>query len=108
MRLHHAFALPLAVVLVAGCWRRTELAATWHEPNAGRIHFQRPVAIMVSTDDGFRRSVEDELAGHFANAVPGYRVIPNAGGADKESILQRLRDAGFDGAVMMRVTDVSK
>ena len=33
MRLNLTTALPLAFVLVSGCWRRTEMAAVWHEPD---------------------------------------------------------------------------
>ena len=101
-------ALPLAFVLVSGCWRRTELAATWHEPSPTLLNFHRTVAVFVTTDEAMRRAVEDQLSQVFPNTVPSYRVMPNASSADKGTILQQLRQAGFDGAISMRVTNVSE
>jgi hypothetical protein len=106
MRSYLTSALPLAFVLAAGCWRRTEIVATWHEPGSGRLNFNRTVAVFATTDESMRRSVEDELVMKFPNATPSYRVVPKAADVDKESILQHMRDAGFDGAVVMRVTEV--
>jgi hypothetical protein len=103
-----AFTLPLALLLAAGCWRRTELATVWHEPDPTLLNFKRTVAVFASTDESLRRSVEDQLSQLFPHAMPAYRAIPNAGGADKETILQQLRGAGFDGAIVMRVTNVSE
>jgi len=101
-------ALPLAFVLVSGCWRRTELAATWHEPSPTLLNFHRTVAVFVTTDEAMRRAVEDQLSQVFPNTIPSYRVMPNASSADKNTILQQLRQAGFDGAISMRVTNVSE
>jgi hypothetical protein len=106
MRSYLTSALPLAFLLAAGCWRRTEIVATWHEPGSGRLNFNRTVAVFATTDESMRRSVEDELVMKFPNATPSYRVVPKASDVDKETILQHMRDAGFDGAVVMRVTEV--
>jgi hypothetical protein len=100
--------LPLAFVLASGCYHATELAATWREPSAGPIRFNKPVTIFVTTDEGMRRAVEDELVQKFPNATPSYRLIPKASDVDKATIVQRMRDAGFDGAVTMRVIDVKE
>ena len=108
MRVYLTAALPLALVLASGCWRRTELAATWHEPSPTLLNFNRTVAVFVTTDESMRRAVEDQLAAVFPNTIPSYRVLPNASAADKSTILQQLRQAGFDGAISMRVTNVSE
>ena len=100
--------LPLALVLASGCYRRTELAATWHEPSPTLLNFNRTVAVFVTTDEAMRRAVEDQIAAKFPNTIPSYRAIPNAASADKATILQQLRRAGFDGAISMRVTNVSE
>jgi hypothetical protein len=106
MRSYLTSALPLAFVLAAGCWRRTEIVATWHEPGSGRLNFNRTVAVFATTDESMRRSVEDELVMKFPNATPSYRIVPNAADVNKETILEQMRTAGFDGAVVMRVTEV--
>ena len=106
MRSYLTSALPLVFVLASGCWHRTELAATWHEPGASPLNFSRTVAVFATTDESMRRSVEDELVMKFPNATPSYRIVPNAADVNKETILQHMRTAGFDGAVVMRVTEV--
>ena len=65
--------LPLALVLASGCWRRTQLAATWHEPSPTLLNFNRTVAVFVTTDESMRRAVEDQLA----DGVPEHHpVVP--------------------------------
>ena len=108
MRLNLTTALPLAFVLVSGCWRRTEISAVWHEPGSGLLNFNRAVAVFATTDEAMRRAVEDELAMKFPNAVPAYRVVPNASDVNKDQILPQMRAAGFDGAIVMRVTNVTE
>jgi hypothetical protein len=108
MRLNLTTALPLAFVLVSGCWRRTEMAAVWHEPGSAVLNFNRTVAVFATTDESMRRSVEDELAMKFPNSVPSYRLVPRAADVDKDHILPQMRSAGFDGAIVMRVIDVSE
>jgi hypothetical protein len=108
MRSYLTSALPLMFVLASGCWRRTELTATWREPGASTLHFNRTVTVFATTDESMRRSVEDQLVMKFPNATPSYRVVPHAADVDKGTVLQNMRDAGFDGAVVMRVTDVKE
>ena len=108
MRSRPTSILALVLVLASGCYHATHLSATWHDPNSRGLHFNKVVTVFVTTDEGMRRSVEDELVTKFPNATASYHIIPNAAGADKETILQHMRAAGFDGAVTMRVTDVSE
>jgi hypothetical protein len=108
MRLYLTATLPLALVLASGCWRRTELAAAWHEPSPTLLNFNKTVSIFATTDESMRRAVEDQIAQKFPNTTPSYRAMPRAAEADKNSILQQMRDAGFDGAIVMRVTNVSE
>lgn len=95
------------LALTAACYHSTELAATWSEPGAQPINFHQTVAVFVTKDEALRRSVEEKLATRFAGAVPSYRVIPTIENSDRSAILDQLRQAGFDGAIVMRVVDVS-
>jgi len=101
-------AMALVLVIASGCYHATHLSATWHDPNSRGLQFNRVVTVFVTTDEGMRRTVEDELVTKFPNATASYKVVPNAAGADKENILQQMRQAGFDGAVTMRVADVTE
>src|SRR5262249_49770202 len=108
MRRSSAIALCVSLVATASCYHSTQLAATWHEPNPQPIDFKKMVTVFVAKDQAMRRSVEDKLASQFPNAVPSYRVLSaTPDSADRTEILQRFRREGFDGAIIMRVTNVS-
>ena len=103
-----------ALVFSTAC-HSTQFAAIWREPTAQPLQFHKTVTVFVATDEALRRSIEDKLANRFAflNSVPSYRVLPQApdGGGDgvnRSAIVQTLRDAGFDGAIVMRVTQVTQ
>jgi hypothetical protein len=100
----------LCVPLFAGaaCYHSTELAATWHDPQARPLHFQRGVAVFVTRDEALRRTVEDKLAAKFPNVVPSYTVMQSVDtNTTRNEGAAQLRAAGFDGAIVMRVADVS-
>ena len=103
MRSNLTTALLFRVRPGTGSPRRTEISAVWHEPGSGLLNFNRAVAVFATTDEAMRRAVEDLLAMKFPNAVPAYRVVPNASDVNKDQISQ-MRAAGFDGAIVMRVT----
>ena len=94
MRLNLTTALPLAFVLVSGCWRRTEIAAVWHEPGSGLLNFNRAVAVFATTDEAMRRAVEDELAMKFPNSVPSYRLVPSAPTSTRTRFFRRCAPPG--------------
>jgi len=95
------------LALTSACYHKTQLAATWSEPGAPRLQFQKTVAVFVTKDEALRRSVEEKLAASFSNGIPSYQVIPRIETDDRSAILDQLRGTGFDGAVVMRVVDVS-
>ncbi|HXT14779.1 MAG TPA: hypothetical protein VN706_04070 [Gemmatimonadaceae bacterium] len=110
MRSTSAVALALAATALGStaCFHSTELAATWHDPHATQVSFRRGVAVFVTRDEALRRTVEDKIAASFANVVPSYTVMPAADSTiGRDEAAARLRAAGFDGAIMMRVADVS-
>jgi hypothetical protein len=119
MRPSVAALVSASLVVTGSCYHSTQLAATWREPNVPPLHFRRTVTVFVTKDEALRRSVEDKLASRFAflNTAPSYTVLTSSAdgnGAssdgtnlDRSAILQRFRNAGFDGAIVMRVTDVA-
>lgn len=102
-----------ALTLSTAC-HATQLAAVWREPAAQPLRFHKTVTVFVAKDEALRRSIEDKIAERFVflNGVPSYRVVPLApestDGADRTAILRTLRDSGFDGAIIMRVTQITQ
>ena len=105
MRYHAAL---LLVPALAACYHSTQLAATWRDPAAPPLQFRHGVAVFVTRDEAMRRTVEDKLASQFPNTTPSYRVIETVDSTmARDDAVEKLRAAGFDGAIIMRVVDVT-
>jgi len=98
----------VSMLCTGACSRATHLAATWHDPAAANTKFNRLVTVFVSNDESTRRSIEERLASKFTHATPSYRVLPSMEGIDAATVRAKLREAGYDGALIMRVIDVSE
>lgn len=98
-----------ALVLLAGCaGGSTELTNTWHAPGAQPIRFQKVLAACICRDQATRRSVEDELVRHIPKAVAAYTILDESAARDTATARARVREAGFDGAVVMRLVGVDR
>jgi len=97
----------LVALALAGCTPSTRLGATWRDPNAAPLH-KKTVVAFVAKDELTRRTVEDKMAMEIPNSTQSYKVVTGAAGADSAKIREHLTKLGFEGAVIMRVTDVQK
>src|SRR5258705_3609330 len=101
----HLVALAALAGSLAGC-HSTQLAATWRDPTAGPLRFNRTVVAFATTDESLRRTAEDKLAAKIPNAVQSYRLKPWGKSADSAAIRRKPADQGFDSAIIMRVASV--
>ena len=107
-------AIPLvilaALLLAAGC-SSTKLVSVWKDPEAvGRPAFSKILAVAVSADSGLRRAAEEQMVRLIGSGkvVPSYLLIPEAELKDKEKAKERVKAAGVDGALVMRVISVNE
>jgi len=105
--LRHAAAVFTAAAALTGCYHATHMAATWSDPSARSLRFQHPITVFVTTSETMRRSVEDRMASKFSNATPAYRVLTTTDSTNGAQVRQQLAGMGFDGAIIMRVVDVT-
>jgi hypothetical protein len=99
----------LAALLVACASSSTNLTSSWKDPQTvGPVHYRRVLAVLVDQNPALRRSLEDKLASQIPNATPSYTVIPEERLRDEEWVANKVRDAGFDGAVVMRFVGKEK
>jgi hypothetical protein len=96
----------VGAIAITGCAHSTELATSWRDPAATSARFHHVIALFVSRDAALRRSAEDRMASQIAGGVPAYTIVPDSEVRDASRVQQRVRDAGFDGAVVMRVVGV--
>jgi hypothetical protein len=98
----------LALVLCA-CVPTTTFTSTWKAPDAQAISpvGKTVAALFVTRDEGKRRAAEDILAADLtargAQGVASYTLVPNAQRGDVETVKAKLKQAGVQGVVVMRV-----
>ena len=104
-------AMGLALV---SCGASTSLKNSWRDPSVtGPLEFNKVLVAMVTKDGSTRRTVEDDVAQRITanrkvEAVPSYTILLESDLQDKEHARQIVEQAGFDGAVMLRVVGVDK
>jgi hypothetical protein len=103
----HLALVAVAAALVSGCANSTQMVATWRDPLAPPVVLTRTLAVFMTKEPGLRRMVEDKLASRLPGGVPSYRIIADDQITDVASVRSRLAGQGFDGVVIMRLTDVS-
>ena len=103
----HLALVAVAMALVSACTNSTQMVASWRDPQAPPVVLSKTLAVFMTKEPGLRRMVEDKLASRLPGGVPSYRVLSDAQVADVDSVRGHLAGQGFDGVVIMRLTDVS-
>jgi len=102
-------ALAMGLTLLAACATNTTLTSTWKAADAQAISplGKSIAAVFLTNDDTLRRAGENTLAGALsargARGFGTYYLLPTEEHAEAETAEARLRAAGANAAVMMRV-----
>jgi len=103
-----------ATLLSLGACSTTTFTSTWKAPDGQTINpaGKTIAAVFVSGDERNRHAAEDALAKDLnargAHGVPGYTLLPNEIRGDAVDMLARLKEAGANEVVVMRVVGVDK
>jgi len=98
-----------AVVVLGACASTTTFTSTWKAPDVQEVNpLGRTVAaVFFSRDESQRRAAEDDLAADLtargARGVAAYTLLANEPSWNGDTALTKLKEAGVNGAVMMRV-----
>jgi|HubBroStandDraft_4_1064222.scaffolds.fasta_scaffold28981_2 hypothetical protein len=98
----------VAVLLLAAC-ASTTFTSTWKAPDVQALNpaGKTIAAVFVARNESRRRSAEDLLAAdisqHGAHGVAAYTLLPDDQRGDGEAARAKLKAAGIDGVVVMRV-----
>jgi hypothetical protein len=109
MKRHVGATVSLVGALCLCACATTTFTSTWKAPSAQPVSpaGKTIAAVFVARDESRRRAGEDALASDLrargANAIAAYTVLPNDHRGDGESARELLRQAGAQGAVVMRV-----
>ncbi|HEY2679235.1 MAG TPA: hypothetical protein VGI65_19875 [Steroidobacteraceae bacterium] len=108
-RLSHALTLGAAMLLLGACTESTVFVSTWKAPDAGTISpgNRTIAAVFVSTNDSQRRAAEDTLAADISarggRGIASYVMLPASQHYNADAARSRLKEAGANGVVVMRV-----
>jgi len=93
---------------LAGCLGRTTIdpAMTWRDPAAASSHFNRVIAVFVTTDTALRRLTEDRFVAGIPGAVASYKVIPDSEITSSSRVRARIAEQNVDGAIIIRMVAV--
>jgi hypothetical protein len=98
-----------ATVLCLYACATTTFVSTWKAPDAQQVSpmGKTIAAVFVSRDESKRRVGEDALAADLtargAHGIAAYTLLPNDQRGNVEAARERLKTAGADGVVVMRV-----
>jgi hypothetical protein len=97
----------LFTALLAAC-SSTQIVDSWKDPSFDPAQFRNTLVVFQHPDPGVRRRVEDEMARDIPHAVPAYQALGDNEVRDIDRVKQKVRELGFDSAVVMRLVGVDK
>ena len=107
---HRAFLLLLAAFLAAalgGC-ASTEIVSAWKDPALARVPFGKVLVVFQHSDAQLRHAMERTMAAEIRNAVPAHAIFRDEEVRDLDLVKSRVRQEGFDSAVIMRIAAVER
>ncbi|MEI8005357.1 MAG: hypothetical protein WCI48_04055 [Bacteroidota bacterium] len=105
--------LPLSlIVLMIACSPSTQITKSWTDPSwksGSVVPFKKVLVVAPFKDESSRRIAEDKIVASITKvtAVPSYNYIQPADTAQGKLDIKLKKD-GFDGIILMRLTDVNK
>jgi hypothetical protein len=107
-------ALAAAAVLAACAAPSTSFVNTRAAPEAGGVSFagKKVATFVLGVNEPMRRSTEDALAramsARGAQGIAAYTIIPSTELRDRDAAKAKLRKAGVEGVVLLRLVDAKK
>lgn len=107
--LDHRFTLlfGLLLALLAGC-ASTEIVSSWRDPAFARVPFGKVLVVFQHRDQGLRHEMERTMAEEIRNGVPAHAIFRDEEVQNLDLVKQRVRQEGFDSAVIMRIAGVER
>lgn len=105
--LRYGTGLVLSALLVAGCAVSTSLQTTWIAADYEQVKLARIAVFVISQNRERVRKTENILAAKLGSrAVPGHQLLRPGDEGNRDRVAERLRQAGIDGAVTLRLLAV--
>lgn len=104
-----ALLLSASLLALSGC-NSTSVESTWTNPALREKRITRVVVFAIAKNPGarveFEEALTDSLKGANLNVVPGYDYVNFDERPGREAIIERVKAAGVDGALVSRVVNI--
>jgi hypothetical protein len=97
-----------AAMLLAGGCASTAITSSWRDPALSSVPFKKVLVVFQHADPQLRQSLERSMAAEIPASVPSHAIFSDDEVRDIERVKARVREAGFDSAVIMRVVSVDR
>jgi hypothetical protein len=114
MRVMRAFTFCVltAMLFLAGCASTPMLVSQWSNPAYKSPSFKKIAVSCVDGHISIRRNCEDEFVAQLrasgVDALPSYRSFPENAKLDETKVKQMAKEAGADGALIIRSVGVEE
>jgi hypothetical protein len=106
------FCLLTAMLFLAGCASTPMLVSQWSNPAYKWPSFKKIAVSCVDGHISIRRNCEDEFVAQLRaggiDALPSYRSFPEDAKLDETKVKQMAKEAGADGALIVRSVGVEE
>ncbi|MCX6244154.1 MAG: hypothetical protein NTU98_05555 [Bacteroidetes bacterium] len=105
--------LPLGlIVLMIACSPTTQITKSWTDPSwvpGGVLPFKKVLVVAALKDESSRRLAEDKIVSKVKQVVvvQSYSYLQSTD-TDQNKLEEKLKKDGFDGIILVRLTDVDK
>jgi len=99
--------ISVSSLFLAGC-DKTKLIHSWADPDAASYQFTKPIVVVVIDDKQLRETAEEAIVRNVekVQAYPSYIVLHEGELKDTEKAKVRLREDGYDGAIVLRLVGI--
>lgn len=108
------FAVAATAALGVACAAGTRVQSSWSNPTVTPTPLRHILAIAITKDPGRRQMMEEAMASEIVEEAPGVEAMPSRSIlsdteiADEARVRDHLAQTKFDGAIVMRITDVER
>jgi hypothetical protein len=104
--------MAVVVGIIGCCAASSRIVNEWTNSDHSLPRFRKMLVIAVSKSPGIRRTFEDEFVAKLkaagVDAAPSYRYIPEEGQTAEARMLETVKHAGADAAIITRLVRMEK
>ena len=100
--------LLVVTMIVPVAQGKTKMLQSWVDPSVGQYQFKKILAVAVIDNADIRRQAEEAIVRNVrrGKGYPSISILTQGSERDMEGTKRKLREAGFDGVVVMRLATV--